>query len=71
MDEHDVDVMVIPAVEEYEYPEPLYSEKAQAAEYQLDAAIASMRLQLGQLLRRRRELDRNIDDLQERLKGVD
>ena len=69
-DECVVDVTEIPAVQEYGYPEPLYSEKAQAAEYDLDAAIASMKLQLGQLKRRRRELDRNIDDLEGRLEHV-
>lgn len=60
----------VPQVHEYTYPEPDYSEKAQTAEYELDAAFASMKLQLKQLLRRRRELDRVIDDLQDRLKGA-
>lgn len=60
----------VPQVHEYAYPEPDYSEKAQTAEYELDAAIASMRLQLGQLHRRRREIDRVIDDLEDRIKQV-
>ena len=73
MGEFDGNVVVptsVPQVHEYDYPEPDYSEKAQTAEYELDAAIASMRLQLGQLLRRRRELDRVIEDLRERIKEV-
>ena len=73
MGEFDENVVVptsVPQVHEYDYPEPDYSEKAQTAEYELDASIASMRLQLGQLMRRRRELDRVIDDLRERLKEV-
>ena len=73
MGEFDENVVVptsVPQVHEYDYPEPDYSEKAQTAEYELDAAIASMRLQLGQLLRRRRELDRVIEDLRERIKEV-
>jgi len=60
----------VPQVHEYVYPEPDYSEKAQTAEYELDAAVASMQLQLNQLVRRRRELDRVIDDLADRLKAV-
>ena len=73
MGEFDENVVVptsVPQVHEYDYPEPDYSEKAQTAEYELDASIASMRLQLGQLMRRRRELDRVIDDLRDRLKEV-
>ena len=68
--EFDINYVVptsLPQVHEYEYPEPDYSEKAQTAEYELDAAIASMQLQLDQLKRRRRELDRVIGDLEERL----
>lgn len=73
MGEFDENVVVptsVPQVHEYVYPEPDYSEKAQTAEYELDASIASMRLQLGQLHRRRRELDRVIEDLEERLAQV-
>lgn len=73
MSEFDQNVVVptsVPQVHEYEYPEPDYSEKAQTAEYELDAAIHSMQLQLGQLRRRRRELDRVIDDLEARLRAV-
>jgi len=72
MGEFDENVVVptsVPQVHEYDYPEPDYSEKAQTAEYELDAAVASIKLQLGQLLRRRREIDRNIEDLEDRLKG--
>lgn len=60
----------LPQVVEYDYPEGDYTEKAQDVEYQLDAAIASMQLQLKQLVRRRRELSRVIDDLEERLRQV-
>jgi hypothetical protein len=73
MSEFEQNVVVptsVPQVHEYEYPEPDYSEKAQTAEYELDAAIASMRLQLGQLYRRQRELGRVIDDLEDRLAQV-
>ncbi len=72
--EFDVNKVVptsVPQVHEYEYPEPDYSEKAQTAEYELDAAVASMKLQLGQLYRRQRELGRVIDDLEGRLKDVE
>ena len=72
MGEFDENVVVptsVPQVHEYDYPEPDYSEKAQTAEYELDAAVASLKLQLGQLLRRRREISRNIEDLEDRLKG--
>jgi len=73
MGEFDENVVVptsVPQVHEYVYPEPDYSEKAQTAEYELDAAVASMQLQLNQLVRRRRELDRVIEDLADRLKAV-
>ena len=72
MGEFDENVVVptsVPQVHEYDYPETDYSEKAQTAEYELDAAVASLKLQLGQLLRRRREISRNIEDLEDRLKG--
>ena len=73
MSEFEENVVVptsVPQVHEYEYPEPDYSEKAQTAEYELDAAIASMQLQLGQLRRRKREINRIIDDLKDRLAQV-
>ena len=60
----------MPQVHEYQYPETDYSEKALTAEYELDAAIASMSLQLKQLHRHRRTLNRIIDDLEERLREV-
>ena len=73
MSEFDENVVVpttVPQVHEYEYPEPDYSEKAQTAEYELDACIVSMQLQLGQLNRRRRELKRIAGDLKDRLREV-
>jgi len=73
MGEFDENVVVptsVPQVHEYEFPEPDYSEKSQTAEYELDASIASMELLLGQMKRRQRELGRNIDDLEDRLKEV-
>ena len=57
----------LPQVVEYQYPEGDYTEKAQDVEYLLDAAIASVQLQLAQLLRKKREIDRTIADLQARL----
>ena len=57
----------LPQVVEYKYPEGDYTEKAQDVEYLLDAAIASVQLQLAQLLRKKREINRTIADLQARL----
>jgi len=57
----------LPQVVEYQYPEGDYTEKAQDVEYLLDAAVASVQLQLAQLLRKKREIDRTIADLQARL----
>lgn len=60
----------LPQVAEYSYPEGDYSEKAQDVEYRLNAAIASMQLQLASLHMRKRELDRVIGDLENRLGDV-
>jgi hypothetical protein len=66
-DENEDVPVSLPQVVEYQYPEGDYTEKAQDVEYLLDAAIASVQLQLAQLLRKKREIDRTIADLQARL----
>ena len=58
----------LPQVTEYSFPEGDFAEKAQNAEYSMDAAEASMRLLLRQYYLRLRELKRAIEDLEDRLK---
>lgn len=58
----------VPQVHEYEFPEVDFSEKSNTAEYELDAARASMQLLLDQMKRFHRDLERKIDDLEDRLK---
>jgi hypothetical protein len=65
-----VDIPVdMPRVKEYAMPEGDEAEKTENAIYNHDAAVKSLELLRGQFIRRRKALDRAIDDIDEELKG--
>ena len=52
----------------YVFPEGDVTEKAHTAQTLYDASVASVELLIKQLKRKRLELDRNIEDLEDSLK---
>lgn len=61
----------VPQVHEYEFCRTNYTEKAQTALYEFQAAVASLRLLQYQMKLHSQDLERNMEDIDDVLKGVD